>query len=94
MHLRWSYVCGHRLLWLPLCGALFAAGQGPSGDKVVIPKTWDDAAMATLELPLAYPAGSPKHVSSESYYRIPVGQFTSSIRCTRRGGNLLVIGSG
>jgi hypothetical protein len=72
MHLRWSYDCGRRLLWLPLCGALFAAGPGPGGDKVVIPKTWDDAAMATLELPLAYPAGSPKHVSSEYYYRIPV----------------------
>ena len=72
MHLRWSYVCGRRLLWLPLFGALFATGQGPSGDKVAIPKAWDDAAMATLELPLAYPAGSPKHVSSDYYYRMPV----------------------
>lgn len=37
-----------------------------------IPKTWDDAAMATLEVPLAYAAGSPKHVSSDYYYKIPV----------------------
>jgi hypothetical protein len=44
----------------------------PGGKKVEIPKTWDDAAMATLEVPLAYPAGSPKHVSSGYYYRIPV----------------------
>ena len=37
-----------------------------------IPKTWDDAAMATLEVPLANPIGSPKHVSADYYYRIPV----------------------
>jgi hypothetical protein len=38
----------------------------------VIPRTWDDAAMATLEVPLANPIGSPKHVSADYYYRIPV----------------------
>lgn len=37
-----------------------------------IPKTWDDAAIATLELPLANPAGSPKHISADYYYKIPV----------------------
>src|SRR5215472_9226011 len=37
-----------------------------------IPKTWDDAAMATLEVPLANPVGSPKHVSADYYYKIPV----------------------
>jgi hypothetical protein len=37
-----------------------------------IPKTWDDAVMANLELPLAEPSVSPKHVSTEYYYRIPV----------------------
>ena len=40
--------------------------------RPVIPKMWDDGEMATLELPLANPAGSPKHVSSDYYYRIPV----------------------
>src|SRR5438445_6865944 len=34
--------------------------------------TWDDAAMAELEVPLADPVGSPKHVSADYYYRIPV----------------------
>jgi hypothetical protein len=43
-----------------------------SGSRPVIPKTWDDAAMATLEVPLANPIGSPKQVSSDYYYRIPV----------------------
>ncbi len=37
-----------------------------------IPKVWDDAALATMELPLARPEASPKHVSSDFYYRIPV----------------------
>ena len=33
---------------------------------------WDDEAIATIELPLADPVGSPKHISSDYYYRIPV----------------------
>lgn len=37
-----------------------------------VPKTWDDAAMATLEVPLADPVGSPKHAPAEYYYRVPV----------------------
>ena len=44
----------------------------------VIPKTWDDEAIATLEVPLADPVGSPKHVSSEYYYRIPVAPIYKS----------------
>lgn len=36
-----------------------------------IPKTWDDQAMASLELPLADRAGSPVHVSADYYYSIP-----------------------
>jgi hypothetical protein len=37
-----------------------------------IPKMWDDAAMPTLEIPLANPIGSPKHVAADYYYKIPV----------------------
>ena len=37
-----------------------------------IPRMWDDAAVAVLEVPLTYPGGSPKHVSAEYYYKIPV----------------------
>ena len=44
----------------------------PSAVAPAIPKTWDDEAIATLELPLADPVGSPKQVSAEYYYRIPV----------------------
>ena len=46
--------------------------QKPSPVAHVIPKAWDDNAIATLEVPLANPVGSPKHVSSDYYYRIPV----------------------
>jgi hypothetical protein len=37
-----------------------------------VPRTWEDQAMATLEVPLANPIGSPKHLSAAYYYRIPV----------------------
>src|SRR5262249_2647418 len=53
---------------------LIASGQAQRSTPFTpaIPKTWDDEAIATLEVPLANPIGSPKHVSSEYYYRIPV----------------------
>jgi len=38
----------------------------------VIPRTWDDEALATLNVPLAVPAASPKFVPSDWYYKIPV----------------------
>ena len=37
-----------------------------------VPRTWDDAAMAALEVPLANPIGSPRQVQAEYYYKIPV----------------------
>ena len=37
-----------------------------------IPRTWDDEAVLSLEIPLASPAASPKHISSDYYYRMPV----------------------
>ena len=48
-----------------------ATREQPNG-TVLIPRTWDDAAIATHEVPLANPSASPKHVSSDYYYRIPV----------------------
>ncbi len=44
----------------------------PKASKSAIPKTWDDAEMAVLEIPLANPVGSPKQVPADYYYRIPV----------------------
>lgn len=48
------------------------AQKPDNGFRPAIPKTWDDPAIATLEVPLANPIGSPKHVSADYYYRIPV----------------------
>jgi hypothetical protein len=53
----------------------FGIGQAQKADKAftpVIPKTWDDEAMASLEVPRADPAKSPTHVSADYYYRMPV----------------------
>src|SRR4030095_12734638 len=38
---------------------------------VVIPRTWDDAEIAA-QIPLADAAASPRHVTADYYYRIPV----------------------
>jgi hypothetical protein len=50
-------------------------GQELDTDRVftpVIPKTWDDQAMASLELPLPNTTVIRDHISSDYYYRIPV----------------------
>ena len=49
-----------------------AQNPGLPAFSPTIPKTWDDQSMAILEVPLANPIGSPKHVSADYYYRIPV----------------------
>ena len=46
--------------------------EAPAGFNPGIPRTWDDAAMAELEIPLADPVGSPEHASADYYYRMPV----------------------
>ena len=50
-----------------------ARAQVPgSGFHPAIPRAWDDEQIASLEVPLANPSDSPKHVSADYYYRIPV----------------------
>ena len=43
--------------------------ENPTGQ---IPRTWDEQALATLEVPLAEASASPVPVSADYYYRIPV----------------------
>ena len=43
-----------------------------SGFSVRVPRVWDDADMTSVELPLADPMATPKHITAEYYYRIPV----------------------
>jgi hypothetical protein len=49
-----------------------AMASAPAVWKPEIPKTWDDAELAMLEVPTANPVATPRHVSAEFYYRIPV----------------------
>jgi hypothetical protein len=53
-------------------GILVAAGGLAAAQAPPIPRTWDDAEIARHEVPLAVPEASPKHVTSDYYYRIPV----------------------
>ena len=52
-------------------GATISAEHGRR-PTIAIPRTWDDAEIARHEVPLADPVGSPRHASSDYYYRIPV----------------------
>lgn len=55
-----------------LLAAGIAGSQNSGKWAPLIPKTWDDSAVSSLDLPLPDVAASPKHVSSDYYYRIPV----------------------
>ncbi len=37
-----------------------------------IPRTWDDEAIASLEIPLTDPTASPVHMKSDQYYGLPI----------------------
>lgn len=59
----WNWTTGMLVLTVGLVAAQ---------DSRRIPRTWDDEEVARHEVPLARPEASPKHVSSDYYYRIPV----------------------
>jgi hypothetical protein len=71
-------LCAVMRLLLPssiLVLPLVAAGRVQTADKPfspVIPATWDETAIASLELPLASTGVPPEHISRDYYYRIPV----------------------
>ncbi len=59
---------GHWIAGMFVLSTGFIAAQ----QSQKIPRTWDDEEIARHEVPLAQPEASPKHVSSDYYYRIPV----------------------
>jgi hypothetical protein len=68
--------------------AVVAFGGSPAQQSgrewsTAIPRTWDDEALQSLEIPLATPAASPKHISSEYYYRMPVRPIYKSYQVYR-----------
>jgi Di-haem oxidoreductase, putative peroxidase len=66
------------IVFILLAGSIFVvlsqrkAHVPNSGFTPMIPRVWDDAEMAQLQLPLIDSTASPKQVSSDYYYRIPV----------------------
>lgn len=61
-------VCVLALTWLAV--AALAAGDSPF--HPVIPKAWDDAAVESMELPLAQRDRSPRYLTSAEYYALTV----------------------
>ena len=57
------------LLWvLPYAHAQHSTGEF----RPVIPKVWDERGLKEMELPVVVPRYSPKPVSADYYYKIPV----------------------
>jgi len=71
-------VRGIALMIVALLVPLTTSDVGGQVVAAPVPRVWDDQAIASLELPLANPIGSPKHVTSDYYYRIPVAPIYKS----------------
>ena len=54
------------------------AKQSVPAHNPTVPRTWDMEALSSLEVPLADPSYSPKHISAEEYYRLPVRPISKS----------------
>ncbi len=68
-----TYVAAMFLLAFSITPESGHGGQSDSNAfRPEVPKAWDDAALAKLEIPLAEAAASAKHVSAAYYYKIPV----------------------
>ncbi len=59
---------------------LLILGTGMPSLVAQAPKTWDDAALASLEVPLANPAASPKHVSAAYCHAPPLATQADCIK--------------
>ncbi len=67
---------------------LSTAGQAQKSNAAyspTVPNTWDEEALASLEVPLAGPGHSPKHISAADYYRLPVRPIYKSYTQYRPG---------
>jgi hypothetical protein len=57
---------------IAICAHSGQAQVVTSNFSQTIPRAWDDQKLSTLEVPLANAAASPKQISADYYYRIPV----------------------
>ncbi len=55
-----------------ICVSGLAVAEDPSRAKIVIPKTWDEKALAEWATPLAGINVRPSHMSAAQYYALPV----------------------
>src|SRR5512138_2911813 len=53
-----------------ICSSVLVAQQQPARPQ--IPTTWDESALASLEVPGVAPGFSPHAVSAKYYYSVPV----------------------
>ena len=67
MRLRESFV-------LPALLAALGIGIGAQQKHgaAAIPRTWDEGKVAAAQVPLAHTAASPRHVTANDYYKLPV----------------------
>jgi len=72
---RRSFVPGVSVLLLVAAASVAAAEERW---RPQIPRVWDEAALATLEVPLPYPEASPVHISADEYYAIPAREVYRS----------------
>ncbi len=75
MNARRAKLLLHLLVSAAIAFSLLRTGQAQKPvavHKPTIPRTWDEEALAELEVPLADPSHSPKDISVDDYYRIPV----------------------
>ncbi|HSE97083.1 MAG TPA: hypothetical protein VLD57_02360 [Blastocatellia bacterium] len=68
-----QFICFLSLIFMAFFFTNAGEAQKPDAAyKPVIPKTWDEQALADLEVPLPNPEFSPKAFPADYYYRIPV----------------------
>ncbi len=58
--------------------ASWASVQGESPQPFVVPKTWDQEAVESLQLPLADAGGTPTPITADYYGKIPVWKFAKT----------------
>ena len=70
------------LVWVLGIHSLITFGQAKqvgNNSSLVMPRTWDEKALASVELPLASTGVPPDHISSDYYYRCRSVPFTKAI---------------
>lgn len=75
MNARRAKLLVHLLVSTVIAFSLLSTGQAQkpvAAYEPTIPRTWDEEALAGLEVPLADPSHSPRDISADDYYRIPV----------------------